>query len=296
MIIVIGRAMLFVNMTAGKPYLQNLIEHNLDQARDRMAEWSAGLSIKGANEWKTFDIKWTDIDYVAVISVVDGPHSACVYHDLPGLNFDLKVRLCATVTAKIMSALARRGGGARDLLTFCQSLRGMPSMSEPDGIAMLDRQYRAATRREIPTVPRLFGTAWVDGKQLSLFDQFMNNLVMMRRQPGINTDAFSDLNWSNVADAAAFLTNSTAGMENVQNAVIGLAHFGNETRFSTIISTSMEVLAKQLAQLLDQTKRAGSQFVFLVSLLSLGPSITILYLEHSDGAKATEAFLAAQQT
>jgi hypothetical protein len=281
MIILIGRAVLFVNMTEGNSYFQNLADHNIDQARNRMLDWAVGPSIKGANKWREFDISWSAVDHIAVISVVDGRHAACSYHELSGLGLDSKVRLCATVTSQVMYSLANKGGGARDLLLFCLSLKGLGLLPHANGADLLRTQYDAIRRPfdETTRTPTRLARAIVNGIELNPLDEFALYFTGIRREGSLDHHAFSDLSWRDVFYVASFLANSAAEMEWLPQGQIRRARFGEHTKFSIVISTNMDAVAKLSGALFDDEKAFGSRFIATFILSSIGVIPMIAYIE-----------------
>jgi hypothetical protein len=272
MIILIGRAVLFVNMTKGNSDFQTLARHNIDQARNRMFDWATGPSIKGANEWREFDISWSAVDHIAVISVVDGRHAACSYHELSPLGLDSKVCLCATVTSQVMYSLANKSGGARDLLSFCLSLKGLGLLHHSIGAVLLQSQYDAIRRPfdETTRTPTRLGRAIVNGIELNPLDEFALYFSSMRRQGSMPLDAFSDLGWRDVFSVASFLANSAAEMEWLPHGEVQRARFGERAKFSTIISTNMDAIAKLSGTLFEEEKAFGSRFIATFMLTNIG--------------------------
>lgn len=278
MIIVIGRSVLFVNATAGKSYFPDLCAHNLDQARDRILEWQSGRPIRGENEWRSFAIAWDDIDHIMVISVVDGPHAACIDHPVDKLGMSAKVRLCASLTSAVMRELALRGGGARDLIAFCKSIRGYGKISEDVASGLLAGRYDRLLKEakaSIAKEPKLLGKALIAGKSVSWFDEFRFKFEFIKRDPNEATEVFSDLNWEAIFAAVSFITQSAAEMEGLDRGQIRSAIMGTHAKFEIIVSSSMEEMNKNLSALIDRAKEARCQFSFAVQLTHIGPMETI---------------------
>lgn len=292
MLIVVGRAAIFVNMTEGRSYYEDLVAHNICQARDRMNDWASGLSIKGANQWRQFEVSWSDIDHIALISVVDGRYAGCERHDLSSQNLDPKVRLCATVTASVMRALASKGGGARDLLAFCQAMSGLSKLTPAEGEALLDTLHTAKVRsvEDQLRVPTRIGPFDIGGRTVSAFQFYMLIFTGMRGHGSVDVEAFSDLDWSEVALTAAFLTESTVEMESAPTGQIRTMRFGSQTKFLALISSNMDEATRLMPQILEEAKQARDEFVLIVNLHAIGPICMAAGIVGT-GGKATEHFL-----
>ena len=292
MIIAIGHAVLFVNMTAGRSYFQTLVDHNIDQGRARMLEWAGGLSIKGSNSWRSFDIDWSAINYIALISVVDGPHAGCAYHEIDCLHLDPKVRLCATVTAEVMLNLASKAGGARDLLNFCLSLRGAQTLSPEESVGKLLAQYNSLRGpvEAVCRVPKKFGRAILHGKEVTSIDEYINLLTVIRREGKIDPDIFSDLSWREILNSAGFLADSTAEMEGLPHGALKMLRIGELTKLTLVITSNAERFNQIAPSLLEGEKEAGVQAVIIIFLTSFGPVPTIATLPTGE-ARETERLL-----
>ncbi len=280
MIIVVGRAMLFFNMTAGKSYFDNLVAHNIDQARDRLAEWQGGRQIRGKNEWGAFAIDWTDIDSIHVVSVIDGPHAACMDHPLNDLDLPEKVRLCTSITSKALHQLAVRGGGARDLIGVCQSMRPGAKISEQSAVRFIRNRYNEILYmclEEVKAEPKRFGRAIISGREVSSFEEYRHSFEAMRRQTFENSsfDVFSDLAWVDIFPAIAFITSSIAEMEYAPDGQIRTCIFGGMTRFQVVISSSFEGLLANMKQVHDAGLNDGALFSQTIMLTGIGPMTTI---------------------
>jgi hypothetical protein len=114
----------------------------------------------------------------------------------------------------------------------------------------------------------------------------------MRRQGSMALDAFSDLSWRDVFSVASFLANSAAEMEWSPHGQIRGARFGERTKFSTVISTNMDAMAKLSGALVDDEKAFGSRFVATFMLSNIGVIPVIAYLEDDPpSVSETEYFL-----
>lgn len=123
MIFLFSRTMFLFNMTAGKSYLEDLCNHNVYQARDRLIEWRDGKkAIRGKNAFGDISVFWSDVDEIVVISVVDGPHSASMNNGLAEFKSVPKVKACVTITGNSLYQLALLGGGPRDVLQFLNAV------------------------------------------------------------------------------------------------------------------------------------------------------------------------------
>ena len=271
MIISIGRAMVFVNMTQSGSWLEQLIEHNISQARDRMVEWQTGKQIRGKNDHASFQIGWDDVDHIAVISVVDGRHAACMRHHPDLLKLSPKVAVAATVTSAVVSELAQLGGGARELVNLCASLPYEQTLSQSEARHLVRSRHdqlmsqalvgiRESTRRyKGPT----------GGRAITTFEQSRIVFEGMRNQQG-GHPAFADLDWADVFQACAFITHQTAEIEGLEVGSIRGFYFGSETKFMVFVSTNMTELANRTTEFLEMAKEAGCAFTYFLSSMAFG--------------------------
>jgi len=277
MVIVVGRAMLLFNMTAGKSYFNNLVAHNVDQARDRLAEWQSGRQIRGKNQWGAFVIGWGDIDSIHVVSVLDGPHSACMDHPLEGLDLPSKVKLCTSITSKALHQLVIRGGGARDLIRICQSMRPGVKISEKSAVRLIRNRYNEILYLSLEAVtaePKRFGRAIINGRELSAFEEYRHQFETMRRQnyEDSSYDVFSDLSWEDIFPAIAFITTSIAEMEDAPDGQIRAAIFGSTTPFQVVISSSHNGLMANMKEVYGSGFDDGALFSYTIMLTGIGPT------------------------
>jgi hypothetical protein len=285
MICVVGRAMLLVNMTAGGSYLNSLAKHNIDQARSRIEEWKGGRQIRGKNDQRSFAVDWSDIDYIAVISVVDGRHAACLDHSLAGLDMDGKVTLCTTLTTRVFRELATKGGGARDLVDICRLLAGKGTTTQFSTLRLLRKRYNDLIHSftyGLPDPPSRLGQAIIGGRPVNMFEEARFTLEAARREPIDGLGRFSDLSWRDVFEASAFTVACRAEMEGRLEGQIRAQVFGTATKFQVVVSTNMEALTKTIPQLIEVADQAGCSFTQLISLTSIGASISFAILESND--------------
>ncbi|WP_074060844.1 hypothetical protein [Rhizobium etli] len=274
MIIAVGRSLLFINATEGKSYFENLCDHNLNQARARILEWQGGRPIRGQNEFQSFAIAWEDIDHIAVISVVDGPHAACLAHSIITEGMPEKVRICCTITSDVMRDLARLGGGARDLLAFCKSISEYGVVTAENARSLLSWRYDGRVRwakAQIPNEPKWLGATIIKGRPVTWFDEFRVIFEGKRRHGQIPND-FSDLNWDEIFSAVIFITNSAAEMEASPDGQIRSAIIGHHWRFQVVVSSIIEGLAEYMDGIMERANQANCTFTYIVILASFGIS------------------------
>src|SRR5207244_3126063 len=96
-----------------------------------------------------------------------------------------------------------------------------------------------------------------------------------------------------VFSVASFLANSAAEMEWLPQGQVRRARFGERTKFSAIISTNMEAIAKQSGALVDDEKAFGSRFIATFMLTNIGVMPVIAHLDQDDppSVSETEYFL-----
>jgi hypothetical protein len=239
MIVKVGRALLFVNMQKSSNWFEQLCEHNIGQARDRILEWKAGRQLRGKNEHRRFVIDYKDVDTIVVISVIDGPHARCAFHPLAQQGLDEKVRLCFSLTSPVLDFLSSHRGGARDLVRFGFALRGLAPISSEEGVDLLRQQFIQelevrdilAARPEIIT--RLIGGA-------SSFQYVLDTLFSMRMHPDDVVDRFAELGWSHLGAAASFANNAFADIESLKHGACIIKEFGDGPKFAVIVTTTMQ--------------------------------------------------------
>lgn len=271
MLIVVGRSLLFVNMYASKSFFNDLCSHNINQARDRMLEWESGRQLRGSNEWQSFAVSWSDIDYIAVLSIVDGPHAGCLFHNVEELNLSPKVTLCATLTTAVMKEIALKGGGARDLIFFCKSIASMGFFTEEDALRLLEHiylSYKAAVLQGLPKpdVPTL--KPHIPGDQDYRFQMWKTRFEEMRRQTKPGFEVFSDLAWEDVFEAVGFIMASGIMMAPLEHGKIRQRTFGNHTKFSVVVSSTMKGMTENQLSIMDRAVKDGCSFICIVNLLA----------------------------
>ncbi|XAZ22451.1 hypothetical protein LVY75_27120 [Sinorhizobium sp. B11] len=280
MIIVAGRTLFFINMTKGKSYFEDLVEHNLKQARDRINEWQAGLAIRGRNEWRTFTVGWDDVDHIAVISVVDGPHAACSDHPLAGLNLPEKVKICTSLTSKVMHEIAALNGSARDILDVCVSLRNEDIFSEEDlaaSVSWMVQELRTQFLSQIPRQPTRLGLGIRNGELVSSIDEFIGYLTDVRREPTEGMEVLADVSWENMLAAAAYITKTVADIEWSNDGFVLVSDFGDQTKFRVIVSSASETLAKHMPEIISSGQEMGVAFFYIIQFFHIGPSVTFFF-------------------
>ncbi len=268
MVIVIGRALLLFNMTASKNYFENLSSHNVVQARDRINQWRGGKQLRGKNQWRSFAIGYDDVDYIAVISVVEGPHAAAQFHDLADWDLPEKVRVCFTLTTKALSRFADLGGGARDILSLAHDLRGKGIVSEAACQDMITDRFRIAVEMKdalITQRPVRFSHMRKAGQKVPFFEYVLHLMFMPRQQEaGVLAD-FADLDWNDLSSAAAFATVNLAWMENKPTGSLVFKEIGEASKFGLIISTNMQGARAFLAD--NQDRLSQLSFYMLLNLM-----------------------------
>lgn len=273
MVILIGKAAIIFNMHEGGSYFTDLVRHNVLQARDRLKDWAEGRQIRGYNKHRSFVIDWNDVAQIAVISVVDGHYAACAYHTLEDFGLHEKVRLCATVTSKVMYELAMKGGGARDLIAVCRSMQGTGELSEEETLGLVrsryDSIYQAAVA-EAPVEPTLLRRAMINGKIVPWIEEFRLLFVDLRRQRIPDTEVFSDLSWEEVFRAAAWITSISEIVEKDPNCLVVANQFGAPNCFYVVVTSSMSTFAGNMPEFLDSIEHTSYRFVAIVSLSNLG--------------------------
>ncbi|WP_041748226.1 hypothetical protein [Bradyrhizobium cosmicum] len=294
MFIVIGRAAILVNMTQGGSYFQDLYTHNISQARDRIADWAGGLSIKGSNAWRDFDVRWNDIDFIGIISVVQGRHAACCKHETTKYALNQKVRLCASLTNRVMFQLANFGGGARDLLRYCASLPPEDSALAPSpAVGRLIWQHASLLAPFVYFAQHPKIRMGTNGSPSSVFTHVMRVTMSARSKGDYNSnEIFSDLDWNDLAWAAIFATTCLAQMEDAPTGQIRYKILGlPDLRFAVIVSTSSGSLAKNAGQLIERAKADGAK-ITLIFMLDRSLGMTALLVGfHGQVATSVTNFL-----
>lgn len=281
MIIVAGRALFFINMTESNSYFEDLVAHNVKQARDRMKEWKAGKPIRGSNEWRSFSIAWGDIDYIAVISVVDGPYAACSDHPLTGLDLPEKVKICTTLTSKVMYEIASLNGSARDILEICGILKKNHGRFAEENmavwIARQVRDLRAEHLAQIPRYPTRIGFGVRDGELISHFDEFFGYLADVRKEPKEGMEVLADISWDDTFAAAAYVTSIVGLIEWKDSGVLAPKVFGRHTKFMVIVSTNQEGLADRLPTFLAMGDEQSVAFFYVLEFSENRAEINFIF-------------------
>ncbi|MBX4912783.1 hypothetical protein [Rhizobium bangladeshense] len=138
-----GRTLFLFWMQQSKQWFHASCQHNLEQAAKHLPRWKDGLSIRGGNEFRDFEINWADIDNFAVISVVDGKEQLCCAHPLDQIGHREKLSAVVTVSGTVLEQIAHMGGGARELALICSHLHAVGSRSTADLLAELS-MFRAS--------------------------------------------------------------------------------------------------------------------------------------------------------
>lgn len=273
-VIVVGKALLLINTHASTTnYFETMIAHNIIQARKRIEEWKTGKQIRGRNDWREFVIEWKDIAYIHVISVIDGPHAACADHPLAGLNMDIKVTLCTTLTSRVLHDLALKGGGARDLVTVCRALVGQSTVTEAETMNMIQARYTSLKNQAMklaPREPKRFGKAIVKGKSVDWFDEFRMKFVGTRTSGSEVTDLLSDLDWTDIFPAIAFIIESICQLEEMPLLQQKRTEvFGSVTRLRVLVGF-IEDLGRHVPNASDRMDGEGTSILFIVILSNFG--------------------------
>jgi len=260
-------------MTEGGSWFEVLASHNIDQARARIEQWQFGRQIRGKNERQTFAIDWRDVDYIAIVSVVDGRHAACVRHELEVLKLPPKVTLVATLTSGAMRELAQLGGGARELVNLCTSLPFDEVLSEYQVRQLVKHRHDHLLSASVQNlkIPNRLGNALIGTRELNQFDESRFKLEAMRRGEDVGAGAFSDLDWEDVFEASAFICNQTAELEWLEMGSIQARIFGSTTRFMVIVSTNSEALNQRFEMIAKMADENGCSFIYTIMLTAIGP-------------------------
>lgn len=108
---------------------QEMIKHNLSQAKGWLSEWrNNGRSLSGKNAYRNFSIQANSFKYTIVISVVDCGDTLCEYHT--DYESKLGVTFCVTLPQQALIDIAFIGGGILDILRLIE-IMGMYSKGYP---------------------------------------------------------------------------------------------------------------------------------------------------------------------
>ncbi|MBB3917949.1 hypothetical protein [Rhizobium fabae] len=296
MIIVIGRALFMFNMKDSKAWLKGVAEENLRQARDRIAEWKLGRQIRGKNEWQSFAVAWDDIDYIHVVSVIDGPHAACLDHPALEQNMDEKVCLCTTLTSDVLRELVVRAGGARDLITLCVSIKGrgiLPTQIVKDELANRHVNLIQKAKETFPEAPTSGLRDPHTREPISWFEAYMVSARLLRA--GLHADPhstqLSDLSWNETIPAAAFISQCVRRMEGIRLSPMRSAAFGEQAKYRVVVG-SIDAVKVNPSKFRPISEQEGSYFTLLVMVTPAFPNDLLLF---NDPPKvlATEMMLQA---
>jgi len=295
MVVVVGRAMIFVNMHHGRSYFDDLCAHNINQARDRIEEWKSGKPIRGENGAATFNIAWSDIDAIHVVSVVDGKHSACSGHDISSVTMDPKVRLVTTLTSSVMRRLAKLGGGARDLIAVSQDIAQMRKVTESDALLIVNNRHDTFLRQALSSVDRLpnrLAPAVLNGRTLSPIEEHKYYLELVRRQSSINAIAFIDMSLEDVFCIVGHVLNTISDIEWASLGHVSAYIVETRLKFLVVVSTNLEELSKKSDFILSIARKSEARFIYTISLTELGV-IPMFAVTAYKGQLVTELELAA---
>lgn len=95
-------------------------QHNINQSAGWLREWRKGRSLTGRNEYGRFDVPYTSVQHIVVLSIVSCSGVLTMYHQE---TLDLGVTLCATVARSVMELFAETGTSTLDLVDFVNHLR-----------------------------------------------------------------------------------------------------------------------------------------------------------------------------
>jgi hypothetical protein len=290
MVVVMGRALIFVNMHEGKGYFENLCAHNLSQARDRIDEWKSGKPIRGENKVAKFHINWSDIDYIHVVSVIDGPHAACRGHDFSTLKMDPKVCLVTTLTSSVMHHLAKLGGGARDLIAVSREIEQLGKIQESHALQIVqsrhDRLLSEAMSR-VPSLPNRLPLAIVEGKTLSSVEEQRLYIEDVRRGHTVVAPIFADLSWEDVFAIVSHVIAIIAVIEWLDHGSVTVKLFSLKFKFIVVVSTNGEKLLQEMANISSYASESGARFIYTLSLVSFGIA-PMFFVSPTVGPLATE--------
>jgi len=285
MIISLGCVLILINMTHGKSYFEDLCEHNIKQAILRINEWRDNRPIRGHNEWRSFSIAWTDVSKIAVISVVDGPHSACTAHDIGNLGLPDKVRICATITSDVIENIAHLGGGARDLIDLCKYMQNHGVISAHSLRLYLQNRFSSIgqiAKIQYPKTPVLINPSIINNRPLSWFEEFMFKFVRLRASTDEQFDVISDLAWTDIIPAIAYMGNVAAEAEFHNKGTIAYKLFGKNPKFLAVLTTNMSSLSKMIHHITQQAKMDGAHFLVIVALSNIGIQTILVFIKSSE--------------
>ena len=93
-------------------------EHNLSQARDWLRNWSRGTPLKGKNDSRDFDIDFSSISKILVISVPDGTGFSCRRLSFKPHYGKLKLIAAVSIPMETLSFIFESGTNSQDLVNF----------------------------------------------------------------------------------------------------------------------------------------------------------------------------------
>lgn len=128
-------------------------QHNSSQLHRWLKAWKNGRELSGSRGEDSWSFRWSDIDHVIGILVVDGENSFCQYHqDDVKYSSNYKLKACVTLTGEVVDKFAKSRGGIRDLLdlmSFVKSDTSRLYTSEEVKDAMIaDEIYSSKKMRE----------------------------------------------------------------------------------------------------------------------------------------------------
>jgi hypothetical protein len=273
LVVVVGRALIFVNMHESNAYFENLCAHNMNQARERIDEWKSGKPIRGKNEVMKFHLNWSDIDYIHVVGVIDGRNAACSGHRLSTLMMDPKVCLVTTLTSAVMHRLALLGGGARDLIAVSREIEQLGNISESEALQIVQSRHDRLLSEAMSVVPRLpnrLPPAIVNGKSLSPVEEQRLYIEEMRRAHTEVAPIFADFSWEDVFAIVSHVLGTIANIEWLDVGHISAHLFDTKFKFIVIVSTNAEDLIQATGKTLNYASEWGARFVYTISVVSFG--------------------------
>jgi len=123
--------------------------HNLKQLRGVARVWEKGRPIVGKNAFRSFHLQATDVDQLALVSVVKAPGATAWVRSEPRTSHNATApRVLASIPQSVLQRLAEHGGSALDLADFMLRLSSLPGpVSEIDALSFLDEQFLADLAR-----------------------------------------------------------------------------------------------------------------------------------------------------
>ena len=273
-LISVRRSLFICNLYSSVRPFDRLYQHNLDQARDRIEEWkSDGHRLKGKNKFRSFDIGWEDIDHIAIVSVVDGPHRACSTHTAEQTGTTEKICTSFTITTEIFKYLSAKGGGPRELLLISNFLYAQGGIvDELDTIRFLEETLTLSNLPyfNFPDIHK--EKKYVVGSiPMSTYDASRNILFRMRANEPVVAELFCELDWFDVAFIAG---ESAVKIEAMSKVCLGLLGMGHQCKLSSTgtlkyavcISENLRTAQENIAAVIEYKRNNNLSFIHHVFL------------------------------